>query len=46
LQGFNDLATTHPELAKEAFGWDPTKVSRGSAKKQNGNAPKTTIGKQ
>ena len=37
LQGFNDLCTTHPELAKE---WDynknklsPTKVSKGSSKK-------------
>jgi len=33
--GFNDLATTHPEIAAEAFGWDPTMVSKGSiAKKQ------------
>ena len=33
LAGFNDLATTHPELAKEAFGWDPTTVSTSSGKK-------------
>ncbi len=33
LKGFNDLATTHPELAKEAYGWDPTKVIAGSSKK-------------
>jgi hypothetical protein len=33
LEGFNDLATTHPELAKEAYGWDPTKFSKGSNKK-------------
>jgi hypothetical protein len=33
LEGFNDLATTHPELAKEAHGWDPTKVVAGTAKK-------------
>lgn len=26
LSGFNDLSTTHPNLAKEAFGWDPTSV--------------------
>lgn len=26
LQGFNDMSTTNPELAKEAHGWDPTKV--------------------
>ena len=25
LPGFNDLATTHPELAIQADGWDPTK---------------------
>jgi len=28
--GFNDLATTHPQLAKEAYGWDPTKFIAGS----------------
>ena len=33
LAGFNDLATTHPELAKEAFGWDPTTVIAGTNKK-------------
>ena len=26
LEGFNDLATTHPELALQADGWDPTTV--------------------
>ena len=30
LVGFNDLATTHPELATQADGWDPTTVSAGS----------------
>ena len=30
LAGFNDLATTHPELAAEAHGWDPTTRSAGS----------------
>ena len=29
LAGFNDLATTHPELATQADGWDPTTVSKG-----------------
>jgi predicted GIY-YIG superfamily endonuclease len=29
-KGFNDLATTHPELAKEADGWDPSTLSAGS----------------
>lgn len=33
LAGFNDLVTTDPELAKEADGWDPTKISKGSSKK-------------
>ena len=33
LAGFNDLQTTHPELAKEADGWDPTEVIGGSNKK-------------
>lgn len=31
--GFNDLATTHPELAKQADGWDPTQVVAGSNKR-------------
>ena len=31
--GFNDLATTHPKLAKQAYGWDPTTVTPGSSKK-------------
>jgi hypothetical protein len=31
--GFNDLATTHPDLAKEAHGWDPTKIIAGSNRK-------------
>ena len=30
LAGFNDLKTTHPEIAAEAFEWDPTKVGKGS----------------
>lgn len=35
IPGVTDLATTHPKLAKEAHGWDPRTVSRGSAKKMN-----------
>ncbi len=30
LAGFNDFATLEPELAKEAYGWDPTTVTRSS----------------
>ena len=33
LAGFNDLATTHPELAAEADGWDPTTMIAGTGKK-------------
>ncbi len=32
VPGVNDLATTHPNLAKEAYCWDPTTVTRGSNK--------------
>jgi hypothetical protein len=32
LVGFNDLATTHPEIAARAHGWDPTTVTKGSGK--------------
>jgi hypothetical protein len=31
--GFNDLATTFPELAKQANGWDPKTVTAGNGKK-------------
>ena len=33
LIGFNDLATTHPELIKEADGWNPTAITKGHDKK-------------
>jgi hypothetical protein len=33
LVGFNDLATTHPEIAKEADGWDPVQIIAGSNKR-------------
>jgi hypothetical protein len=33
LPGYNDLATTHPEIAKQAHGWDPTTLVAGSGKK-------------
>jgi hypothetical protein len=32
LPGFNDLATTHPELARELVGTDPRTVTAGSGK--------------
>jgi len=33
LCGYNDLATTHPELAAQANGWDPTTLLAFSNKK-------------
>ena len=32
LAGFNDLGTTHPNIASEAYEWDPTTVVAGSHK--------------
>jgi len=34
LVGFNDLLTTHPEIAKQAEGWDPTTVIAGTHSKK------------
>ncbi len=34
LKGFNDLLTTHPNLALEAFGWDPSTEVAGSKYKK------------
>ena len=49
LAGFNDLATTNPELAIQADGWDPTTLSAGSGKKvawkcESGHTWKALIG--
>jgi uncharacterized Zn-finger protein len=33
LAGFNDLATTHPDIAAETDEWDATTVTKGSHKK-------------
>jgi hypothetical protein len=33
LAGFNDLATTHPEIARELMDGDPETISKGSVKK-------------
>ena len=33
IPGENDLATLFPEIAKEADGWDPTTITKGSTKK-------------
>jgi hypothetical protein len=34
LVGYNDLQTTNPNLASEAFGWDPSSVTEGSNRKR------------
>ncbi len=39
LKGFNDLRTTHPKLAKEAFGWDPTTVGMSNKRKLTWKCP-------
>jgi len=39
LAGFNDLLTTHPEIAAEANGWDPTTVSKGHITKKSWMCP-------
>jgi len=33
LIGFNDLATTHPDISREAFKWSPKNYSAGSVTK-------------
>jgi hypothetical protein len=33
LKGFNDLGTTHPALAEQADGWDPSSIHKGVGKK-------------
>ena len=35
LKGFNDLATTHPQIVKEVDGWDSTTLVAGSDKKMS-----------
>ena len=34
LFGYNDLKSKFPEIASEAFGWDPTKILAGHGKKK------------
>jgi hypothetical protein len=51
LVGYNDLATTNPELAAQADGWDPTTLNAGSNKKVGwkcveGHRWKASVGKR
>ena len=39
LAGYNDLATTHPAIASEAFGWDPSTLTAGSGLKRKWKCP-------
>lgn len=48
IEGENDLQTLFPEIAKEAYGWNPSKVKYGSYKKmrwmcQEGHVFESTI---
>ena len=43
LVGFNDLKTTHPEIAQEAHGWNPSTVVAGSERKRKWKCPKDHI---
>jgi hypothetical protein len=49
--GQNDLATTHPDIARQADGWDPTTVTAGSGEKHRWKCGKghtwiTSVGKR
>jgi len=39
LIGYNDLASKFPEIAMEAYGWDPSSVTAGTMKKLNWLCP-------
>ena len=40
LEGVNDLLTNYPDIAKEANGWDPSKISQFSKSKLSWICPK------
>jgi hypothetical protein len=37
--GFNDLSTKFPDIAIEAFGWDPEQISAGTHQKKDWKCP-------
>ncbi len=39
LPGFNDIGTTHKEIAQEVFGWDPTHYSAGNGALKDWKCP-------
>jgi hypothetical protein len=42
-EGFNDLKTLEPQLAQEAFKWNPSKFSRGAKIKKKWKCPRNHI---
>jgi hypothetical protein len=42
-KGFNDLASTHPLVGAQAFGWDPTAVNASNKEKRNWICPEGHI---
>ena len=43
LAGFNDLKTKFPDIAAEAYGWDPSMVMPGTSKKKEWKCDKEHI---
>ena len=42
-KGFNDLETENPDIAAEAFGWDPSTVGSGYGKKVQWKCPENHV---
>ena len=38
-KGYNDLSTTYPQIANEAFGWDPSEIGASSDKRLQWKCP-------
>ena len=45
LKGLNDLGTRFPDIAAEAYGWDPETVTAGTAKKKEWRCKAVTFRK-
>ena len=43
IQNVTDLKTNYPEISKEAYGWDPSLIKAGSAKRMSWQCPKGHI---
>jgi len=42
-KGFNDLKTKNPDIAAEAFGWDPSTIGNGYTKKVQWKCPENHV---